>query len=387
MRITRPRDDEPIRLVSTKTRPRYRAVISTGQHPDGRRRQETKTFDTLREARDWVSETRSAVKRGTHTSRDTLSFDGLCSRWLASKRDVREVTRSNYTNVLKPVRTRLGQRKAQDLRRSDMEALVEWLAADGGQRGKGLSRTSIVYTMGRVHQVLAYGVTEGLLPMNVSDGVKAPRKNHGDNREFIVWETGDLLRFRGVSDTDAWAAAWRLTLSGLRRSEVLGLKWSDLDLDRGIVAVNRGRVALDGKTTVVDDPKSSASRRSVPFEQMHPGTAELLRTLAKDRLRSLNAYPETDYVVVDALGQPVRPEAYSDRFATLCQEAHVPVVRLHSTRHALAGMLHRAGVAPADAAALLGHEVTTHLAFYVKPSDNGMASAATALGSVLSAVQ
>lgn len=50
-------------------------------------------------------------------------------------------------------------------------------------------------------------------------------------------------------------------------------------------------------------------------------------------------------------------------------------------------MLHRAGVAPADAAALLGHEVTTHLTFYVKPSDNGLTSAAAALGTVLAAVQ
>ena len=384
MRVTKPRDDEPIRLVRTQTGIRYRAVIATGQHPDGRRRQETRTFDTLREAREWVSETKLAVKRGDYIARDTITFDGLCTRWLASKRDVREVTRSNYTNVLKPVRSRLGHRKAQDLRRSDMEALVEWLATDGGQRGKGLSRVSIVYTMGRVHQALAYGVAEGLFAVNMADGVKAPRRKHSDDRELAVWELDDLLQFKAHADTDEWAAAWRLTLSGLRRSEVLGLRWSDVDLDAGTVTVRRGRVALDGSRSIVDDPKSSASWRTVPVEQVHPGSADLLRSLAKDRLRSLTAQPETDYVVVDALGQPPRPEAFSDRFAALCREAGVPVVRLHSARHALSGMLHRAGVAPADSAALLGHRVTTHLTFYVKPSEHGLSSAATALGSVLS---
>ena len=258
------------------------------------------------------------------------------------------------------------------------------MATEGGQRGKGLSRVSIVYTMGRVHQALAYGVAEGLFAVNVADGVKAPRRKHGDDRDLAVWEVDDLLRFKSHADTDEWAAAWRLTLSGLRRSEVLGLRWSDVDLDAGTVTVRRGRVALDGSRSAVDDPKSSASWRTVPVEQVHPGSVDLLRSLAKDRLRSLTAQPETDYVVVDALGQPPHPEVYSDRFAALCQEAGVPVVRLHSARHALAGMLHRAGVAPADAAALLGHRVTTHLTFYVKPSEHGVSSAATALGSVLS---
>ncbi len=384
MRITKPKPDEPIRLVETVNGVRYRAVVSTGHHHDGRRRQATRTLPSLTEARDWVAATKLSVRNGTYIAPDTITFDGLCTRWLASKRDVREVTRSNYENVLKPVRSRLGQRKAQDLRRSDMEALVEWLATDGGQRGKGLSRVSIVYTMGRVHQVLAYGVAEGLFAVNVADGVKAPRRKHSDDRDLSVWELDDFLRFKAHADTDEWAAAWRLTLSGLRRSEVLGLRWSDVDLDAGSVTVRRGRVALNGRRSVVDDPKSSASWRTVPIEQVHPGSVDLLRTLAKDRLRSLTAQPETDYVVVDALGQPPRPEAFSDRFALLCREAGVPVVRLHSARHALAGMLHRAGVAPADAAALLGHRVTTHLAFYVKPSEHGLSSAATALGSVLS---
>src|SRR5688500_4220610 len=93
----------------------------------------------------------------------------------------------------------------------------------------------------------------------------------------------------------------------------------------------------------------SRSSRCIPAAPTSSG-----RSLAKDRLRSLTAQPETDYVVVDALGQPPHPEVYSDRFAALCREAGVPVVRLPSARHALAGMLHRAGVAPADAAALLG---------------------------------
>jgi len=82
-----------------------------------------------------------------------------------------------------------------------------------------------------------------------------------------------------------------------------------------------------------------------------------------------------------ALGQPVRPEAYSDAFRRLCRAADVPVIRLHSVRHSLAFWLHSLGVPPADAAALLGHTVDVHLSVYLPESgSSGIARAASALG-------
>lgn len=239
--------------------------------------------------------------------------------------------------------------------------------------------------------MLAYGVAEGLLAVNMADGVKAPRKRREDARTLTVWERADLLAFRQVADTDEWAAGWRLTLAGLRRSEVLGLKWSAVDLDTGTVRVEAGRVALDGKRTVTEDPKSAASWRTVPVEAMHPGTIVLLRSLkarqAADRLAGGGAYIETGYVLVDALGRPARPEAYSDRFADLSRAAGVPVIRLHDVRHTIATTLHRAGQAPADAAALLGHTVAVHLATYVTGTERGTRTAAAALGEALAAVR
>ena len=228
------------------------------------------------------------------------------------------MTRLGYKQVLKPVRTRWATRRAQT--RGDVEALVSWLSADGGQRGRGPSRRSVVFTLGAVRQVLAYGVAEGVLVTNAAVGVKPPRKQHGDTKEAQVWEPADLLRFREAADADDWAAGWRLTLCGLRRSEVMGMHWSSED---------------------------------------------------------------TGYVVVDELGRPVRPEAYSDRFTELCTKAGVPVVRLHSVRHTLALMLHWAGQAPADGASLLGHSVAVHLGTYVPRTESGANTAGTALGAVL----
>jgi integrase len=105
-----------------------------------------------------------------------------------------------------------------------------------------------------------------------------PRKQHSDSRPVEVWESAQLIKFRAVADADEWAAAWRLTLCGLRRSEVLGMRWEAIDLERGEAVVQAGRVLLNGKRTATDDPKSTASHRTVSVEEMHPGTVALLRT-------------------------------------------------------------------------------------------------------------
>lgn len=121
-----------------------------------------------------------------------------------------------------------------------------------------------------------------------------------------------------------------------------------------------------------DAPKSSGSRRTVPVEAMHPGTLTLLRSLsarrAADRLAAGPAYRDSGMLVVDALGQPVRPEWYSDRFRALSRTARVPSITLHSVRRSLAFWLHGLGVTPADAAALLGHTVEVHLSVHLPDS-------------------
>jgi Phage integrase central domain len=206
--------------------------------------------------------------------RDNVTFEELCRRWLDSRHDVREVTQIGNEYALKPARAQLGQVKVQDLTRSHIESVIRSV------RDRGMSHRTVVVMLGAVRQVLAYGITEGMVSVNVAASVKAPRKQHSDTRPVPVWEPTELIAFRAVADQDEWAAAWRLTLCGLRRSEALGMRWEAIDLARGEVAVQAGRVLLDGHRTATEDPKSTASHRTVPVEEMHPGTVALLRSLS-----------------------------------------------------------------------------------------------------------
>lgn len=168
------------------------------------------------------------------------------------------------------------------------------------------------------------------------------------------------------------------------------MQWKAVDLSNGEVKVQAGRVLLDRARTATDDPKSSASRRTVRVEEAQSGTVALLRSLrvrqAADRLVLGAGYKETGYVLVDPLGEPVKPYTYSDHFEALCHKAGVPVVQLHSVRHTLALIMHRAGIPPVDAAAFLGHTVAVHLARYVPLTERGARAAASGLGAAISGI-
>lgn len=390
MRITRPRPDEPIRLIENKAGVKYRAVLTTGRHPDGRRRQETTTHDTLSDAREWVSETRLAVRRGTHMARDRSTVADVLTAWEESRRDVRPITLNTYRSVLRPVRARLGAMKVQDVRRSDVDTFVSWLITEGGKAGKGVSHRTVVLTIGTLRQAFSYAVAEGMIPASPVEGVKAPRRRAEDERTVTVWTADQLAAFIAQADQHDWAALWRLTAAGLRRSEVCGLRWDAVDLDAGAVAVRQGRVVYSG-TVATDDPKSRASRRVVPVESMHAGTVTLLRSLsaqqARDRLAAGSAWQNSGYVLVDALGAPAHPDAYSEAFRAVCVAAGVPTIRLHDVRHSLATLLHSGGTAPAHAASLLGHGIPVHLATYVTPTQDGVNAAGAALAGVLAQAQ
>ncbi|QCW51462.1 tyrosine-type recombinase/integrase [Nocardioides dongxiaopingii] len=398
MRVTKPREGEPIRLVETGKGVRYRAVLDVAP-TGGKRRQVTRTFDTIREARAFVDETRTAVIQGAFTAPSKVTMRALADRWLADRQadseagGIREVSVNGYRSALHAVLLHIGDEPAQGLSPADVRALLRTLATEGGKWRRGLSHRSIVYALGTLRQVLDHGVEAGLLSRNVAAGVKPPKAKAGDRRTVVVWSAGELATFRGHVDglpvnvlaADPWLrVGMRLTLCGLRRSEVLGLDWCRVDLTAGTVRVEQGRVKTGrGRATAHGDAKSDDSHRTVPVEVFHAGTATALRELWLAQGR-----PTSGLVVVDALGTPVDPDVFSRRFRVLSDGAAVPDLgSIHNVRHTIATALHDNGVEPRKAASLLGHKVTTHLAFYVPTSDAGASEAAQVAGGLFTVAQ
>jgi integrase len=125
-----------------------------------------------------------------------------------------------------------------------------------------------------------------------------------------------------------------LALAVLRRSEILGLRWSDVDFDAGTVSVAQGRVVVPGVGTVTGDPKSKRSRRVLPMPSDILAALRAFKVQqAAERLALGNAYRDPGLVAVNEDGSPIRPETYSAEFARRSKCAGVPAIRLHDVRH------------------------------------------------------
>lgn len=372
-RLTKPRKDEPIRLVVTKTgETRYETLLTVSE-PGQHRRQTRKRFRTLKEARAAVDETRDKVRKGQYLARNIMTLRELSELWMASKVDIRKVSAEGYRQALQHVLIAHGDLPVQQITRPMVESWVAQWPTSGGVRGKGIGHRSVVYSLLALKQTLTYGVELGVLARNPAEMVKAPRKTAADHHEMKVWTPAQLIAFVDRADRGPWAYAWRLTASGLRRSEVLGLDWRHVDLDAGTIEVAGSRVKVGTTTeTELDDVKSPASARTVPVEQMWPGTTKLLR---EEWMRQ--GRPDHGLVVLDAAGQPPHPDTFGEAFRTLSRAAGNPEVGIHSVRHTIASSLHEQGVAPAAAARLLGHTVQVHLTYYVKVQDDQVTAAAS----------
>jgi integrase len=148
---------------------------------------------------------------------------------------------------------------------------------------------------------------------------------------------------------------------GLRRSEVLGLRWSDIDGD--VLSIHRGRVAV-GNTTVEGKPKSQRSRRDLP---MPPELTEALRALKLTRKQEALALGVTwtpGLIAVHADGTPVRPEWYSDEFHRLRERAGLRRIRLHGLRNTSVSLMLDQHHPVHIVAAWHGHDPAVSLSVY-----------------------
>lgn len=366
----------------------YRFTLNLGPDPvTGNRRQRVYTYDDPKEAERERDRMCGQLVEGRYTDRNTKTVADALDAYLASAcYGLAEATRVSYANALLPARDRLGRRKLQSVTRADVEALRGWMETGGRRRGgtpgTELGARSVILTLGRLKAAFAQACQDGWLAVNPAEHVKMPR---AAKAERATWSESQLRAFAKVAAGDRLAACWRLTMLGMRRGEVCGLRWSDVDLAAGTVTIGHARVLVDGQV-IPKDPKSERGFRTLPLPDEDTGAA--LTALQAAQMAEMDAagpaYVNSGHVAVDELGVPWHPERYSDEFARLCAAAGVPVIRLHDVRHTANSLLAAAGVPDHIRAAWCGHTVAVNVSTYTHARPEDLAVAARALAGILS---
>jgi integrase len=211
---------------------------------------------------------------------------------------------------------------------------------------------------------LRYGVKHDILIRNVAEAVDPPRPEH---KELAILAASDVqLILDACKETPYYVLFFTLAYTGLRRSELLGLRWEDVDLQKSTLSVVRSLHQLRGGKYIFSEPKTKRSRRQIALS---PSLAIVLweHRLKQEHARKLLGKPleSTDLVFSHPDGRPIRPDSVTRAFPEIAKSVGLRDVRLHDLRHAHATILLQQGVNPKIVQERLGHSsVSTTLDIY-----------------------
>jgi integrase len=361
----------------------WSVVVEVGRDPTSgeRVRKWHSGFKSKKEAERARTKLLSRLDEGTYVMPSRLGFGTfLENEWLPAKRStVKATTLASYDmHVRKHIVPRLGEIRLLGLTAGHLNAFYGELLAEGRRDGKGgLSPTTVRRVHATIHKALADGVRWGRLPRNLADQADPPR---APVAEMSIWTPAQLRAFLESVHSDRLFAAWLLAATtGMRRGEILGLRWADIDMDSASATIRQIRTVAQYQV-VTGSPKTDKGTRTVALDQATVTALQAHRVAQMDERRAFGlAYQETgDLVFTREDGSPIHPERFSSWFRQRCRRSGLPLVRLHDVRHSYVTALLAAGVSLKVVSQRVGHAspmVTMTIYQHVLPSDDRAAAA------------
>jgi integrase len=325
-----------------------------------RRRQTKAGFATRAEAQAAMNKTIVAVAEHNFVTPTRLTLrEYLTREWLpAIEPTIRPSTfRSYKQHVECHICPHLGAVQMQKLSGAQINALYAKLALCGKKDGKtGLSAQSIRHVHATLHRALKDAVRWEQATRNVADAADPLRVSSGGDHEMKTWNAKQLATFLAMTRAERLGGLWHLlAMTGMRRGEALGLRWEDVDLEAGRIAVRRALIP-NGKVVVVSEPKTARGRRVIALD---PETVLVLREQAArqldDQQRKGESWQETGLVFTKEDGEAWHPEVASRFFRQAVKRSMLPPIRLHDLRHTHATLALQAGIHPKVVSERLGH--------------------------------
>ena len=260
-----------------------------------------------------------------------------------------------YAGLLASGRADLLQREADKLPEGNKREALEKRIRDMKQLG--LSTTTVRYHHRIIHKALQQAVKWQMVSRNVADAVELP-KPVPPKIDYLRKE--DIHTFiKIIKDSPDYPAIAVAIFTGMRQGEILGLRWKDIDLDRGVIHVRQQLQYLGKDGFDFHDPKRG-SRRDIPMPLPLNG---IFRYVAReqDRLKSIyaesetNEYKDLGLIFCNHDGSEMEGSGLTKRFQALLVKAGLPKIRFHALRHTFATMCRAAGMELADIQDLLGH--------------------------------
>ena len=308
-------------------------------------------YKTQKEAEDALNEMLYQYRRGTLITEKDQTVKQHFEYWLdIHKARVRLSTYLQYRRLVnKHILPMLGYRSLQKLSAHDLDALY------ARKLEEGLTPAYIRDIHVVMHMALKQAVRWRLITYNVSEDVTPPRETQPRQRQILTPEQAQKL----LATAKGHRLAAMLTLAlttGMRRGELLALRWQDIDVKHGTLQVQRTVSPLAGSGYVEREPKTAKSRRTIKLPHFVMDVLREHRTHQLEaRLEAGNKWQEHDLVFCNRYGGFLSPAVLFLQFTSLLKDAGLPHMRFHDLRHSAATILLSMGVPANVVQELLGH--------------------------------
>lgn len=328
---------------------------------------------TREEARDKLTELQEKRRRNIPAVHRSLRLGDYLDYWLAQVvyPAVRRTTYNKYELMVRLyLKPGLGRKPLGRVRVADVQAFLN------GQIRAGHSIAKVHVMRMVLGAAFTRAMREELVFMNPARLATLPPAPSARNRP---WSADEARRFLTIARNDPlYPAFLLLLLYGLRRGEVLGLSWDDVDLAEDELRVSWQIQRLDGQLRRVP-VKTAASRRELPLIPIaRDALIDLAGQQADARRRTGDSWADNDLVFTTRTGQPVEPRNLVRTFERLVEASGLRKIRLHDLRHTTATLLKSLGVSPRDAMQILGHaRISVTLEIYTDSDSDSQRDALT----------
>jgi len=353
----------------------WQITLDTGTGPNGERR---RVYETVKggkkDAQRRLHELLVSLEKGVYSSAGRVTVEEYFGRWLEDyvQPNLSPRTTEGYEYICNHYflpcigNIKLSGLKPEHLQHYYSEKL-----------SSGLSAQTVRHHHACVHRALQTAVEWGLLARNPADAVKPPRVQVP---EMQTWDEGDIAAFLEAARQTPYYALFHTALfTGMRRSELLALRWCDLDLLLCQVYITRSLHVLKGGQVVIRHPKSVKGKRMVALS---PLTVSVLREHQEkqrlDRAMLGKSLMDDELVFSDIEGKPLLPNTVTHAWIKLVRCSGLKPIRLHDARHTHASLMLKQGVHPKIVQERLGHasiQITLDTYSHVAP---GLQEAAAA---------
>lgn len=321
-----------------------------------------------------LNEARGDAARGITYDAGSITVEEYLARWLAdSVRDtVRQRTYERYESIVRVhLVPAIGGMKLKALTPAHVRGLYrERLDA-------GLAPRSVLHIHRTLSKALKQAADDGLIPRNAAGPVKPPQPRKEEIRPLDREQVGALFEAAGEAGDRLEALYTLAVTAGLRRGELLGLKWEDVDLDAGTLQVRRTLSEPKGGY-IFEAPKSGKGRSVRLTRRATSALREHRKRQLEERMRMAGLWADHGLVFPSSTGTPMSGGNLSRAFKAVLERAGLPnSTRFHDLRHTCATLLLRQGVNPKYVQDLLGHadiSLTLNVYSHVLP-DMGDAAA------------